>query len=114
MRISYEDNNGVVVLHLRDKLMGGVECAEIKDTVQELLSRGYRYMVIDFSKLLWSNSTGIGALISCYHNFQQQGGRLKFARPSPKIQFYLHISKLDTIFEIYDTVEAAVASFASV
>ncbi|MBN1482908.1 anti-sigma factor antagonist [candidate division KSB1 bacterium] len=113
MAISYDEKNGVIVLHVKDKLIGGVECVEVKNRVQELLNRGYRDMVIDFSKLQWSNSAGIGALISCYHNFQQQGGRLKFARPSPKIQFYLHISKLDTIFEIYDTVEAAVASFGS-
>ncbi|RQW02545.1 anti-sigma factor antagonist [candidate division KSB1 bacterium] len=111
MTFAYNEMDGVIVLHLQDKLMGGLECAEVKQEVQELIDRGYHKLIIDFTKLYWSNSAGIGALISCYHNFRKRGGELKFARPTPKVQYYLHISKLDTVFEIYDTVEEAVQSF---
>ncbi|MBN1560408.1 STAS domain-containing protein [candidate division KSB1 bacterium] len=111
MLFAYNEVDGVIVLHLKDKLMGGLECNEVKEEVQDLINRGYQNLVIDFSKLYWSNSAGIGALISCYHNFRKRGGRLKFARPTPKVQYYLRISKLDTVFEIYDTVEEAVKSF---
>ena len=111
MSFAFDEVDGVIILHLKDKLMGGLECNEVKEEVQDLIDQGYHNLVIDFSKLYWSNSAGIGALISCYHNFHKQGGCLKFARPTPKVQYYLHISKLDTVFEIYETVEDAVKSY---
>ena len=113
MPFVYDEIDGVIVLHLKDKLMGGLECAEVKREVQELIEQGYKSLIIDFTKLYWTNSAGIGALISCYHNFHKLGGQLKFARPTPKVQYYLRISKLDTVFEIFDTVEKAVSSFST-
>lgn len=112
MSIKWNETNGVIVLHLKDNLMGGVECLEVKDVLSELVEKGYKNFVIDFTKLTWANSAGIGAIISCYHSIHRLGGEMKFASPTPKIKFYLHISKLDTVFKIYTTVDEAVASFA--
>ena len=111
MPFPYDEINGIIVLHLKDKLMGGFECTEVKEEVHELINQGYKNLIVDFAKLYWSNSAGIGALISCYHNISKLGGQLKFARPTPKVQYYLQISKLDTVFEVYETIDKAVASF---
>ena len=111
MSFTYDVVDGVIVLHLKEKLMGGLECADVKQEVQDLINQGYKNLIIDFAKLYWSNSAGIGALISCYHNFRKHSGQVKFARPTPKIRYYLQISKLDTVFEVYGTVEEAVESF---
>jgi len=111
MSVAWHEVNGVIILKLEDKLMGGKECVEAKKTLQDLMDKGYKNVVLDFSNLEWSNSAGMGAIISCYHSLKKRDGAMKFACPTPKVSYYLNISKLDTVFDIYDKVEDAVAGF---
>ncbi|MGH8004856.1 MAG: STAS domain-containing protein, partial [Limisphaerales bacterium] len=67
--------------------------------------------VIDLSDVDWMNSTGLGILISGLTTMRGSGGELKLARVTDKIQSLLVITKLVTVFESHDSVEAAIGSF---
>ena len=101
----------VVIFKPMDKLMGGPECDDAKQTLERLISEGYKHLVMDFSELEWTNSAGIGSLISCYHTLRRHEGELKFASPTPKVKYYLSITKLDQVFHVYSSVDEAVESF---
>jgi len=57
------------------------------------------------------NSSGLGIMINALTTFQQNGGSLKLARVSPVVQNLLKITRLDSIFDSFDSVEDALGSF---
>ena len=65
----------------------------------------------DLAKVDWMNSTGLGILISGLTTLRNNGGELKLANVTEKIQSLLTITKLITVFENFDSVEEAVGSF---
>ena len=86
-------------------------CSEkFKSAMFEHLA-GQRKVVFDLSKMSHIDSSGLGALVSLLQWLNSNGGVIKLAciQPRPKIVF--DITKICRIFEIYDTVEAALASF---
>ena len=111
MSFETQEKDDVLIVSLTGKLMGEPECSALKNTVERSIERGFKKVVMDFANLKWANSSGIGAIISCYLTLKRQDGDLKFAQPTERVNFYLEISKLDTLFEIYDSLEDAIESF---
>jgi len=66
---------------------------------------------IDLSKVKWMNSSGLGALMAGLTTLRNAGGDLKLANVTKKIESLLLITKLITVFETYESVDRAVASF---
>ncbi len=114
MAIQIQEKNDVVVFSIEGKLMGGSESIELKNALQDCIDKGFQKVVIDFAKLKWANSAGIGIIISCYLTMRRLNGDLRTARVTDRVDYYFRISKLNTIIKIYDTVEEAVESFQNI
>lgn len=111
MEFSEEKTNDVVVLNLQGNLMGGPEAVALNETINRLLDEGALKLVINLEQVERVNSSGLGILIKALTTYKTNGGDLKLAQVSPKIAGLLAITKLDTILDTFDSVEAAVNSF---
>lgn len=111
MKLSTRQVGDVVVLEPRGKIMGGPDATILHDQLHDLINQGKKSVVIDLAKVDWMNSTGLGILISGLTTLRNNGGELKLANVTEKIQSLLTITKLITVFENYDSVEEAVGSF---
>jgi anti-sigma B factor antagonist len=111
MKLSNREENGVVIIEPKGKIMGGPESTELHDLLHELIDQGKNSVVIDLSKVDWMNSTGLGLMISGLTTLRKSGGELKLANVTDKIQSLLTITKLVTIFKSFDTVDEAIKSF---
>lgn len=111
MKLNRRDVEGVTVLELSGKLMGGPDSAIFKDAIQELVDSGRNQVVADLNKLTWVNSTGLGILLAGFRIVNEAGGQLKLARVASRIESILMITKLTTVFDTYSTVEEAIESF---
>ncbi len=111
MRLTDREQDGVVVLEPKGKIMGGPDASLLHDKLYEFIEKDKKQVVIDLSKVDWMNSTGLGILISGYTTLRNTEGELKLANVTDKIQSLLTITKLVTVFEAYDTVDEAVKSF---
>jgi anti-sigma B factor antagonist len=111
MKLAHREENQVVIVEPKGKIMGGPESTELHDFLHELIEQDKKNVVIDLSKVDWMNSTGLGLLISGLTTLKKAGGELKLAKVTDKIQSLLTITKLVTIFKSYDSVEEAVKSF---
>ena len=111
MKLTHREENDVVIVEPKGKIMGGPESTELHDLLHDLIEDDKKKVVIDLSKVDWMNSTGLGLLISGLTTLRKAGGELKLANVTDKIQSLLTITKLVTIFKSYDTVEEAVKSF---
>ena len=111
MRLRDREQDGVVILEPKGKIMGGPDASLLHDKLYEFIEQDKKRVVIDLSQVDWMNSTGLGILISGYTTLRNTDGELKLANVTEKIQSLLTITKLVSVFEAYDSVEEAVASF---
>ncbi len=111
MKLTSQKMEGVMVLEPRGKIMGGPDATVLHDQLHEFIDQNEKKVVIDLAKVDWMNSTGLGILISGLTTLKNNGGELKLANVTEKIQSLLTITKLITVFECFDSTEEAVASF---
>jgi anti-sigma B factor antagonist len=111
MRIKTSEKYGAVVITLKGNVMGGPEAQEFHDLLGNLFDNGKTNIIIDLGSVKFMNSTGLGMLISGYTSVKNKGGVLKLANATEKINSLLVITKLVTIFENFDSVDAAAESF---
>jgi anti-sigma B factor antagonist len=111
MKLSDREQDGVVILEPKGKIMGGPDASLLHEKLHECIELDKKRIVIDLSGVDWMNSTGLGILISSYTTLRNNGGMLKLANVTDKIQSLLTITKLVTVFEAYDSVDDAIASF---
>jgi len=67
-------------------------------------------VIVDFSRINYIDSTGIGELVGYLGRFQDRRRKLILVNPSERILKLLQVARLAELFPIYDTVDAAVAA----
>jgi anti-sigma B factor antagonist len=113
MQLTQREENGVAILQPRGKIMGGPDATVLREKIHDLVADSHLKVVIDLAKVDWMNSNGLGILISGMTTLRDNNGDLKLANVTDKIQSLLTITKLITVFEAYDSVAEAVASFGT-
>jgi anti-sigma B factor antagonist len=85
----------------------------LEDKVRELLNLKHDKFVFDFSEIVWMNASNLGCLKSVSNIIKNHGGNLKLAIVQEKVKNLLEVTKLITLFEVYNSVGAALESFQS-
>ncbi len=83
----------------------------IKEGVLSAVSKGTKRIVIDFSDVLYIDSSGIGSLIFARTNVIQNNCQLRIACIKDSVKKVFELTKLTSIFAIFDTVQEAIDSF---
>jgi anti-anti-sigma factor len=112
MEFTEETFGKVKVYHLNGKIMGGSETQRMCMHLKELIDTGAQWLVMDMQGVQWINSAGVGAIIACLTTLRKRGGDVRFANLHDAGRHYFHITKLETVVKIFDSVDEAVASFA--
>ena len=111
MELEQREQDGVVILELSGKIIGGPDASKVNDQLHELAETGKSQIVADLSQVNWMNSSGLGILISALTTVRNAGGELKVAAATEKIRNLLTITKLTNVIKLYDTIEEAIADF---
>lgn len=106
MQIRTVHRTGVLVFHLEGDF---TEVDELVAQVAPTLDSPGSRVVIDLKKVGMITSTGLGALVRLAAQANMQRSKLALAEPSPFVSSVLSTSKLDKFFEVYPTIEAALA-----
>jgi anti-sigma B factor antagonist len=101
---------GVLVVECSGRLVLGEESANLRHLVRDLLNE-YKQVVFDFGRLTYIDSSGLGVLVGLYATAQKVGGGIKLANLNPQMRDVLQITKVVTVFEIFERAEDAAASF---
>jgi anti-anti-sigma factor len=112
MAPSVREENGIVIMALEGKMMGAPKDTTLVERIDDLIDRDKVNIVIDFCKVEWMNSRGLGICVACITSLQRQGGALKLACACTRIKELLEKCQMDSLIECYDSVDAAVESFA--
>lgn len=111
MKLTDREQDGVIILEPKGKIMGGPDASLLHDKLYEFIEKDKKQFIINLEQVDWMNSTGLGILISGYTTLRNSDGTLKLANVTEKIQSLLVITKLASVFEAYDTIDDAIKSF---
>ena len=111
MEISERKLSDVTVVDLSGNL-AREENAQFRKQIAAIVNAGSRKLILNLAGVSHMHSSGLGELISCYRTIQALSGRVKLLNPNHRLQNLLMITKLNTLFETYDSEPAAIESFA--
>ena len=105
--------DGVMLVDLRGRITLGPETEAVRSKLKELLAAGHRHLILNLGEVTYLDSVGLGTLISGYTSARNAGGNLKLLHLPRGVQQLLQITRLSTVFEIYEDLAKAVGSFKS-
>ena len=111
LTIDAREERGVPLLGLGGQLVMGEEVSQYREKIFQLVRGGQKKILLDLSAVEKIDSCGIGALVEMMVYTVKQGGQMKLIRLSRRVHNALMVHRLMQAFEIYDTAEAALASF---
>ncbi len=110
LRMSTRTIDAILVVDCSGRIVFGEESASLRDTVKKLLGETPK-VVLNLREVNFIDSGGLGTLVSLYTTARNAGGALKLASLSQRVGDLLQVTKLVTIFEVFDDEQAAVKSF---
>jgi anti-sigma B factor antagonist len=113
LRLSTRTVDGVLVVDGSGRIVFGEESASLRDAVKKLLGESPK-VVLNLRDVTYIDSGGLGTLVSLYTTAKNAGGALKLASLTQRVDDLLQVTKLVTIFEVFENEQAAVDSFKSV
>jgi anti-sigma B factor antagonist len=105
LKITTRAVSATVVLDLSGRLC--LLDRSLHERINSLLAEGLRDFSLDLADVSYVDSFGLGQLVAIWTSIQNQGGRVRLLRPNERVRKLLHITKLDTVFEIHMNESAA-------
>ena len=112
LKMTNREVDGVAVVALDGRIVLGEESNALRERVKSLIAEGKKKVVLNMANITFIDSAGLGTLVAAHHSAKSQGAALKLAHLGAKFQEVLQITKLLTVFDVYNTEAEAVSSFA--
>lgn len=100
------------MVELHGRITLGASGDAVEEKLQEIVARGPKGVVLDLSGVEVLDSRGLKALVRAYISLQKCDAPLKLLNPPPRIRQVLELTRLLNVFEVYQSEDAALASFA--
>ena len=113
LRMTDRDVNAVKVLDIEGRIVLGEESNALREKLKSLIAEEKKKIVLNMANIKYIDSSGLGTLVAAHCSAKTRGASLRLCHLGSKFQEVLQITKLVTIFEVYDTEAAAVASFSN-
>jgi len=110
LRMSTRTLDGVIVVDCSGRIVFGEESATLRDTIKKVLTQSPR-VVLNLAEVSYVDSGGLGTLVSLYTTARNAGGALKLARLTQRVGDLLQLTKLVSIFEVFENEQLAAQSF---
>ena len=101
----------VTVLDLNGRLVLDEGDAVLRQRVRALVEEGRPRIVLNLRDVTYIDSCGIGALIATFVSVRRKGGDMRMVHLTTRSRRLMEISKLMTVFRIFDAEDEALASF---
>ena len=112
LNINERQAGDVTVLDLSGKITIGEGSVALRTAIRRLLEEGKKRILLNLAGVSYVDSSGIGELVSSYTAIgKEDGGQLKLLNLTQKIRDLLTITKLLTVFDVYDNEAEALNSY---
>jgi anti-sigma B factor antagonist len=110
IEITSREKEGVKILDLNGKLtVGGA--SDLRERVNEQVAAGFAQQILNLKEVDYIDSTGLGTMVICFMSVQKAGGALKLVNLNRRNIELLLLTKLSTVFQIFNEEQEAINSF---
>jgi anti-sigma B factor antagonist len=111
LEISRRIQEGVVILDLKGRLVLGEASNSVRDKTTAEAAEGNNKIILNLEHIDHIDSTGLGSMVICFTSLQRGGGALKLLKLNRRNLELLLLTKLSTVFEIFNEEQDAINSF---
>jgi anti-sigma B factor antagonist len=111
MQIKEKVENDIAVLTLKGDLLGEPDTSNLREKIHSLVGDDMKKVIIDLGGVNYMNSSGLGTLIAALTTMRNASGELRLANIGGKVQNLFVVTKLVKVFDTYETLDRAIASF---
>jgi anti-sigma B factor antagonist len=103
--------DGVLILEARGRITLGPETEFLRQRLKNTGESGHKQIVLDLAGVDYIDSAGLGTLVAGAASVRRAGGELKLANLTSRVRDLMQITRLSTLFEVYDSLDKARSSF---
>jgi|SRR5579875_359428 len=105
------DAEGILILDLKGRLVMGPDATDLRSTLNSAVTRGDTRVILNLKEVDYIDSTGLGTLVMGHSALEKAGGTMKLLHVSKRSAELLLLTKLSTVFEMFDDEQTAINSF---
>jgi anti-sigma B factor antagonist len=109
--ITNKEIDGVSVVALDGRIVLGEESNLLRERVKSLIGEGKKNIVLNMANVKYIDSAGLGILVAAHVSAKNQGAAVHLANLGNKFHDLLQLTRLLTVFNVYDTETDAISSF---
>jgi len=102
--------DGILVVHCAGRIVFGEESGYLRDNVKKYISE-HKKIVLDLAQVTYIDSGGLGTLVGLYTSARNNGSAIKLSSLTERVGELLQVTKLVTVFEVYDSPRDAVEAY---
>ena len=114
LNITERRSGSVTVLDLQGNIRLGEGNIELHNILRFLVEKGERRILLNLADVSYIDSSGLGELVAGFATLQKNGGELKILHLTGRVHELMVITKLLTVFEVFDNEQEAIDSFQAV
>jgi anti-sigma B factor antagonist len=111
LTIASREVAGVNILDLSGRITLGEGSVQLRDAVRGLIGKGKKKILLNLGDVNYIDSSGLGELVSAFTTAKNQQADIKLLNLTRKVHDLLQLTKLVTVFDIYDDEASAITSF---
>ena len=101
----------VTVIDAAGRIVAGEAAMSLRDVLRDLAAKGHKKVVVNLADVYYIDSSGAGELVAGCTSIIHRGGAMKLMNVTERVRSLLQITKLHTVFQVFDDEGAAVSSF---
>lgn len=113
LKLSARNVDGVLIVDCAGRVIFGEESAALRDLVKKAIPENKK-IILNLGDVNYIDSGGLGTIVSLYTTARSAGGSVKLANLTKRVGDLLQVTKLLTVFDVYDSEEQALDSFRAV
>jgi len=111
MDITNKEIDGVSVVALDGRIVLGEESNALRERVKALIADGKKKIVLNMANVKYIDSAGLGILVAAHVSANKEGAALHLSNLGNKFHDVLQLTRLLTVFSVYDSEAEAIRSF---
>lgn len=112
VKLSTRQVGDVTVIDAEGRITLGEGSTTFRDAIRDLSAKGVKKILLNLADISYIDSSGIGEMVSSFTTVTNGGGQLKLLNLTKRVKDLLQITKLYTVFEVFDDEAAALRSFS--
>ena len=113
LKLSVREVKDIVIIDLSGRLTMGEPCAALRDEIHDQAGHGNKKILLNLADVSYIDSAGLGELTAAFTSIKNRDGQLKLLSLTKRVHDLMQITKLYTVFDVYDDERKAVGSFGS-